>query len=122
MTDYREKFLEAEQQALSLVDQLKSLKKEASDYKTASGSLQKTQEKIEALIRDLSSVIEEERNLVKAIKEIGTDKIIEEIEKNRLSLEEVSSNQAQLLSRLFLFIYGIAGLIVIIGILTIVFR
>ncbi len=114
MTDYREKFLEAEQQALSLVGELESLKKEALDYKSASGSLQKTQEKIEILINNLSSIVIEEQNLIKAIKDIGTQKIIDEI-------EEISKNQQSYFSKFFLFIYILLGLNIILGILIIVF-
>lgn len=122
MTDYREKFVKAEEEALSLIDELKLLKKEASDYNSASISLQNTQEKVEKLVSEFLRIAKEEQDLINSIKEIDTESIVQEIEKNRTKIEDSSKYQNFVFSKQLFFFYVIIGLNIILGILLIIFR
>lgn len=122
MSEYHEKFLEAEKQASNLVKQLEDLKKETGSYKDASGQLDLIGEKIGELINDFSLLVNEEKNLINTLKEIGTEKIFEEIELNRTIFNEKMDVQNNLFSKLFIFIYLIIGINVLIGILLIIFK
>jgi len=122
MSEYRDKFIEAEEQASKLVSHLIELKNEAVNYKNAKSTIEKTQERISVLVEKFSSVIEGENNLVKTLREIGTDQIIEKIEKTKSSLEEKINAQNALITKLITFIYVIIGLNIILGLLILFLR
>jgi len=122
ISDYQEKFLDAEKKASDLVKQLEVLKNESVNYKNASNSLSEVNETIMDLISNFSGVVSEEENLIKAIREIGTEKIITTIEQNRISFGERIQILERRVSKLFTFIYIIIGLIGITSALVIIFR
>ncbi len=100
IADYKEKFLAAEKRALDLVSHLETLKNESGNYKNATVSLNEVNGKILELISNMSKVVSEEENLISTIKEIGTDKIIEKIEQNKISIEEKIQIQEKMISKL----------------------
>ena len=88
ISEYRKKFLEAEELANELVQQLESLKKESGSYKNANNILETTQEKLAELILTFTNVVSEEKRLIETIKEIGTEKVISTIIETKDSLSE----------------------------------
>ena len=98
MEDYRERFLEAEMQAVDLVTQLEKLKQETSHYNTAAGSLSEARESIVSLIQEQSQLALGITEVVDTLGEIGTAKIIEEINSNqKLLTHKIDSSVKEIL-------------------------
>ena len=89
MEDYKEKFLEAEEQASKLVSQLDELKKETKNYKEASESLTETKNKLIDLIEKQQEVAGKLNDVVEASARIGTAEILEKISLTNEQVEEV---------------------------------
>ena len=88
MDDYRERFLEAEMQAVDLVSQLEALKQEASHYRDAAGSLSKVRESLLSLMDKQDALVLGVKDVVDTLGLIGTSQIIDEIRTNQNSLSE----------------------------------
>ena len=121
-SEYREKFLDAEKKASDLVNQLEALKNESVNYKNAKDNLSDVTIKIANLISKFSGIVSEEENLINAIREIGTEKIVEMIRQNKITFEEKISAQEKHISKLFTFFYITIGLVAVTGVLVIIFR
>ena len=89
MDDYRERFLEAEMQAVDLVSQLEALKQEASHYRDAAGSLSKVRESLLSLMDKQDALVLGVKDVVDTLGMIGTSQIIDEIN----SIQTSISNQ-----------------------------
>jgi DNA repair exonuclease SbcCD ATPase subunit len=123
MNTYREKFLEAEKQANQLVDQLAKLKEETVHYRDAGESLAKSQERVSDLISGIEDVLEEQRELIGALKEIGTEEIISAIQAlKEIGTEEILNAINSQSKRLQIFLYISLGLAVVVGILVVVLK
>ena len=83
MDDYRERFLEAEMQAVDLVSQLEALKQEASHYRDAAGSLSKVRESLLNLMEKQDALVIGVKDVVDTLGLIGTSQIIDEIQSNQ---------------------------------------
>ena len=88
MEDYKEKFLEAEEQASKLVSQLDELNKETRNYKEASESLTETKNKLIDLIEKQQEVAGKLNDVVEASSRIGTLEILEKISLTNEQVEE----------------------------------
>jgi len=129
MTTYREKFLEAENQANQLAGQLAKLKEETLNYREAGESLTKSQEKIADLVSELELVLIDQRELIDVLREIGTEEIINTIDSNISSMsKELTLIQEQnevhraISQRMLIFVYACLALIVIVGVLVVVIK
>ena len=89
MDDYRERFLEAEMQAVDLVTQLEALKQEAFHYRDAAGSLSKVRESLLSLMDKQDALVLGVKDVVDTLGLIGTSQIIDEIN----SIQTSISNQ-----------------------------
>ena len=89
MEDYKEKFLEAEEQASKLVSQLDELKKETKNYKEASESLTETKNKLIDLIEKQQEIAGKLNDVIEASARIGTAEILEKISLTNEQVEEV---------------------------------
>lgn len=87
MTDNTDKFLEVEKQATEIVHQLQELQKEAVNYKNASASLNEVGNNLSNTITTFIPLIEEQRNLVKTLREVGADKLFDAIKKSTDDIE-----------------------------------
>ena len=88
MDDYRERFLEAEMQAVDLVTQLEALKQEASHYRDAAGSLSKVRESLLRLMDKQDALVIGVKNVVDTLGLIGTSQIIDEMKSIQKTLSE----------------------------------
>lgn len=88
MDDYRERFLEAEMQAVDLVSQLEALKQEASHYRDAAGSLSKVRESLLRLMDKQDALVIGVKNVVDTLGLIGTSQIIDEMKSIQKTLSE----------------------------------
>ena len=86
MDDYRERFLEAEMQAVDLVSQLEALKQEASHYRDAAGSLSKVRESLLNLMEKQDALVIGVKDVVDTLGLIGTSQIIDEIKSFQTSV------------------------------------
>jgi hypothetical protein len=127
MSTYRDKFLEAEEKASLLVDHLAELKENALNFRDAGESLSDTHTQVSNFIKEVDSVIKDQRELISVLKEIGTQEIIDAIESNQKSVTvELTTikeriNITNILNRrLQNILYLSLVLIVIVGILVIV--
>ena len=77
---YRDRFLEEEKRATELATKLTELKKEIEGYQKAKGTLIEVQQEILMLTSQISASVEEQNQLVAAIKEIDTQKVLDEVE------------------------------------------
>jgi hypothetical protein len=76
MSDYQEKFLEAEDKAIQLVAQLEELKKSSSNYRSSAKMLEETHEKLNLTIDEVSSIAREMKNFLLILKQIDTQVIL----------------------------------------------
>jgi DNA repair exonuclease SbcCD ATPase subunit len=88
MDDYRERFLEAEMQAVDLVSQLEALKQEASHYRDAAGSLSKVRESLLSLMDKQDALVLGVKGVVDTLGLIGTSQIIDEINSIQTSISK----------------------------------
>lgn len=88
MDDYRERFLEAEMQAVDLVSQLEALKQEASHYRDAAGSLSKVRESLLSLMDKQDALVLGVKDVVDTLGLIGTSQIIDEINSIQTSISK----------------------------------
>ena len=79
MTDYREQFLTAEEQANRLVEQLQALKAEVKNYEEARLSLEGIQQLLSGLVPEIAQSAEETRKVITELGNIGTPEILARI-------------------------------------------
>lgn len=105
MENYREKFIQAEEQAAELVTQLEALKKEALNYKKASQDLDEAKGNLNELITRVENVVSDHLKLIASLKEIGTQEIIKSVEEETMKIsskmtQEISSIKDSLSSEI----------------------
>lgn len=77
MTEHRELFLSAEEQANRLVAQLQALKTEVENYGEAKSSLEGVQQLLSGLVPEIAQAAGETRQVIKELGKIGTPEILE---------------------------------------------
>jgi DNA repair ATPase RecN len=134
MTDNKEQFLTAEEQANRLVEQLQTLKEEVKNYEEARLSLEGIQQLLSGLVPEIAHSAEETRQVIRELGKIGTPEIlmkIQEIQETivflgkefRSSTENIAEKQASTyailgsrldgLGRLVWVLMGMGGLILV---------
>jgi hypothetical protein len=119
MSQYREKFLEAEEKASQLIIQLEELKKSSNQYRTASESLDKTREEIGPFITSLTSIVKEASGLIQTLKEIDTGRIISEVNNVQSRIKEITKSQSTQFSKLIKLSYIVIGILIVIGFIVV---
>ena len=71
-----EKFLEAEETALKLVETLKELNTEVSSYQTATNELDMVRQRLFKMIESIEKIVNNSYEVIKILKEIGAPEIL----------------------------------------------
>jgi predicted alternative tryptophan synthase beta-subunit len=74
-----QKFLEAEETAVKLVETLKLLHNEATSYQTATKELDKVRQRLLSLIESSERIVDGSHQIIKILKEIGGPEILNRI-------------------------------------------
>ena len=136
MNDYREKFVEAENQASKLLDQLELLKIASEKKLTATESLTATRDEVHSLLDAATKIIKENQSLISTLKDIDTEKILNATDDIKNTQKQIVSNQDVLTAQIQVtkedigkstlniskLIYIQIGLMIIIGILNLVMK
>ncbi|MBM3145160.1 MAG: hypothetical protein FJ010_09350 [Chloroflexi bacterium] len=89
MTDHKERFLEAEEQATSLASQMRELKSKIDAHTEATSSLTETRKSVTALLGEVAEMTQGMPSVISKLSEIGTPTILDSIETSRA---ETSNN------------------------------
>lgn len=120
MTQYHEKFLEAEEKATQLLDQLVDLKKSSDKFKISSENLDKIHDELSSLIEEQITVVKAQQKLIQVLNEIGTNKIIDELDLTKAKLD-FSINKQSNTNNKFTVILFILILLSVVNIVLVVF-
>jgi chromosome segregation ATPase len=104
MPSIAEQFLITEQAASALLDELENLKAETQHYSTASMALDAAGRSLSGLANETADLAARTRDLVLATKEIGTERLLEELD----GLTTRSTAQADKLQRLDQLVRGLS--------------
>jgi len=136
MDDHRQRFLEAEEQAVSLVAELRALKRETSRSRDASSTLQKVGEDLSSLVDRQVAVTDAIQATIKALRQIGTLEILDavgslksEVARDiRQQLERMAGDTRQLLEgmesslrSIQVTAYALAGGLILLGVLLLLY-
>ena len=136
MNDYRERFVEAEDQASKLLDQLELLKIASEKKLSATESLKATRDEVHSLLDAATKIIRENQSLISTLKDIDTEKILNATDDIKNTQKQIVSNQDELTAQIQVtkddvgksslkiskLIYIQIGLMIIIGILNLVMK
>jgi len=101
MTDYRERFLEAEEKAVDLVTQLDALKKEAMSYHDAASTLKDVHDALLKMLDEQEEIAFNLRNVIKTLLEIRTPEILENLDSlSERTMEQITSSSSDILTKL----------------------
>ena len=115
-----EKFLQAEETAVKLVETLKQLHTEATSYQTATKELDTVCQRLINMIESTEKVVNDSHEVVKILKEIGGPEILSGLTKLENKSTEEFAKQSKVMDKLkILIIVTLASSItaVIIGII-----
>jgi len=116
-----EKFLQAEETAVKLVETLKQLHTEATSYQTATKELDTVRQRLLNLIESTERIASGSQEVIKILKEIGGPEILNRLAKlENISTEEFSKQSKGMDKLKTLIIVTLASSItaIIIGIIT----
>lgn len=116
-----EKFLQAEETAVKIVETLKQLHTEATSYQTARKELDTVRQQLLNLIESTETVVNNSYEVIKVLKEIGGAEILNRLTKIENKSTEEFANQSKYMDKLkTLIIVTIASSItaIIIGIIA----
>lgn len=116
-----EKFLQAEETAVKIVETLKQLQTEATSYQTATKELDTVRQRLLNLIEAIEKVSNDSHEVIKILKEIGGPEILSRLTKLENKSTEEFAKQSKGLEKLkILIIVTLASSItaIIIGIIT----
>ena len=123
---YKEKFLEAEEQASELLEELSKLKKEVDYFKEAGEKLDIVDKDIHELVPRIDHIVYELANLIASINDIGPEEIITEIENKFSDIETLintqSENAVQESKKHQTYLFIIIGLTILMNILVVIFK
>jgi hypothetical protein len=86
---YKDKFLEAEEQASELLEELKKLKDEVDHNKEVGEKFDAIVQEINELVPRIDHTVYELNNFIQGLKEIGTEEIISSIDTNFNGIESI---------------------------------
>lgn len=125
MSDYQEKFLEIEKSANILVDRLEDLKKATERHLESAELLNEARDDIQSLVTEICDLSKQGKIIIHTLKEIDTQKIISDIEKNNQInqnlFEQVISKQ-RAMTKLVNILMGLGGISIILSLVLIVLR
>ncbi len=116
-----EKFLQAEETAIKLVETLKQLHTEATSYQTVTKELDAVRQRLLNLIESIEKVANGSHEIIKILKEIGGPEILSRLSKIENKSTEEFAEQSKGMKKLkTLIIVTLAGSItaIIIGIIA----
>ena len=102
-----EKFLQAEETAVKLVETLKQLHTEATSYQTATKELDAVRQRLLSLIESTEKVVSGSHEVVKILKEIGSPEIMSRLKELENKTNEEFGNQSKSLKKLRTLIIAI---------------
>lgn len=112
-----EKFLQAEETAVKLVETLKQLHTEATSYQTATKELDTVRQRLLNLIESTERIASGSHEVIKILKEIGGPEILNRLAKLENKLTEEFAKQSKCMNKLkILIIVTLASSITAVGI------
>jgi predicted nuclease with TOPRIM domain len=123
---YKEKFLEAEEQASELLEELNKLKKEVDHFKEAGKKLDIVDKDIHELVPRIDHSVYELNNLIESLKDIGTEEIISAVEKKYVDIETLiiaqNENNNEIIKKYQNYFFIVIVLSIMTNILVIIFK
>ena len=95
-----ERFLQAEEIAVRLVETLKQLHTEATSYQTATRELDAVRQRLLNLIESTEKIVSGSYEVIKILKEIGGSEILERLAKLEESVSEEFTEQSKGINKL----------------------
>lgn len=111
MNEYREKLNQAEANANEIVEELGKLKEAVKRYKTSSIELDEISKKLNLLVDQQRIIVEAQLEQVKAMENVGLAELVENV-----------NSRFYRIDKQFYISYGLIGIMVIVGLLTILIR
>lgn len=119
MTDHKERFLEAEEQASRLAAQMQELKSKIDAHEEATSSLNEARNAIASLTGELAEISQELPAVISTLSEIGTPAILQSVETSRTNLSNSIKAGFERISRL-LWITIVLSVTILFGLLVLI--